>query len=146
MSIFRFLLTPAWLLGIVVVVAGCASAALIEAAAKNDLEQANTILQGQGDVDLNYQNPKGATALMLASYFGHRELAELLLDKGADPNAADNNGWTPLIYAVWNRRAGVIPLLLARGADSNVEVFSGKTVLEFAEERNLKEIAALLSE
>jgi hypothetical protein len=54
--------------------------------------------------------------------FGHRALAEWLLDAGADPNArcggeADE---TALHSAAWNGDAKMVELLLARGADPTI--------------------------
>jgi ankyrin repeat protein len=43
---------------------------------------------------LNLQNTVGGTALMLASQKGHKELVELLLDKGANPNLKSYEGKT----------------------------------------------------
>jgi ankyrin repeat protein len=48
---------------------------------------------------------KGASALVVAVTNAHYELAALLLDKGADPNAAAQ-GWTALHQLTWVRRPG----------------------------------------
>jgi len=39
----------------------------------------------------------GETALMFASWYGHKEVVELLLEKGADVNAKDKLGRTALM-------------------------------------------------
>jgi hypothetical protein len=44
--------------------------------------------------------PPGRTGLHLASTKGHEEVAEILLEAGADPNAKDTLGTTPLQEAV----------------------------------------------
>jgi ankyrin repeat protein len=49
--------------------------------------------------------PGGPSALALAVGSAHYELASLLLDKGADPNAAAQ-GWTPLHHITWLRKPG----------------------------------------
>ncbi|HYR84603.1 MAG TPA: ankyrin repeat domain-containing protein [Terriglobia bacterium] len=52
------------------------------------------------------QRPQGATsALVLAVGSAHYELASVLLDAGADPNAAAQ-GWTALHQVTWVRRSG----------------------------------------
>ena len=50
-------------------------------------------------------DPRGLSALHLAVASRHYELAALLLDKGADPNAA-GPGWTALHHLTWVRRPG----------------------------------------
>src|SRR5204862_1917692 len=47
--------------------------------------------------------PAGTMALVLAITNAHFELASLLLDSGADPNAAEQ-GWTALHQLAWTRR------------------------------------------
>jgi hypothetical protein len=57
------------------------------------------------------------TPLHLAAWQGHVEVARLLLDRGADPNARGEFGSTPLHYAVKHRVDEVVALLLDRGAN-----------------------------
>ena len=49
------------------------------------------------------------------------ELAALVLDYGADPNARNDMGWTPLHYAcqIDSRDEDMVALLLKHGADPN---------------------------
>jgi uncharacterized protein len=79
----------------------------------------------------------GWTALHLAAFFGHREVAALLLDRGADVNARSRNTRfarenTPLHAAAANRQVAVAELLVARGADVNARDGSGFTPLALA--------------
>ena len=56
---------------------------------------------------------------------GHRDVVEVLMDVGADPNKATNGSeyfrrrWTPLLVATWNGHKDVVQLLLNGGADMN---------------------------
>lgn len=63
-----------------------------------------------------------ATPLHLAAEGGHVDVATLLLEAGADPDArAADTDQTPLHRAVVGRHAGMVRLLLARGADPSIE-------------------------
>ncbi|BHF82579.1 hypothetical protein SprV_0802571700 [Sparganum proliferum] len=57
------------------------------------------------------------TPLMFASYHGHRELVELLLDMGADVHATDRNNWTSLHWAAQRGHVDVVCALLKGGAN-----------------------------
>ena len=49
--------------------------------------------------DVNAKNTSGQTPLHYATFYGHKEIAELLIAKGADVNAKNDNGRTPLDLA-----------------------------------------------
>jgi ankyrin repeat protein len=44
----------------------------------------------------------GETPLLLAATFGHTATAAYLLERGADPRTAENDGDTPLHWAAYN--------------------------------------------
>jgi ankyrin repeat protein len=98
--------------------------------------------------------PEGSTPLHWAVADWDRELTELLLEHGADPNATDNNGHTPLLAAVESSTGEgsldvnrtVIRLLLEAGADPNVSDRNGTSLLRHAIRVGSIELtAALLS-
>lgn len=51
------------------------------------------------DVDVNYQNNQGATALILATYNNHFDIVKLLIEAGADVKLKDNLGFRAINYA-----------------------------------------------
>uniref|UniRef100_A0A0G4G1N7 Uncharacterized protein n=1 Tax=Chromera velia CCMP2878 TaxID=1169474 RepID=A0A0G4G1N7_9ALVE len=56
-------------------------------------------------------------ALHIACREGRPELAEILVDGGAEVNAVTNLGLTPLYYAAQRGHAGIVKFLLTRDAD-----------------------------
>lgn len=62
----------------------------------------------------------GKTALHFAACEKFAEIVQLLLEKGADPNARDNEGRTPLAYACLWGRLNNVKLLLEHGAEKTV--------------------------
>jgi ankyrin repeat protein len=87
---------------------------------------------------------EGATPLMRAAKVSDTTVIQLLLDKGADPNARLRNQTTPLmIAAARSARSGgpesatieTMRLLLARGADVNAVNDNGETALHVAVSR-----------
>jgi ankyrin repeat protein len=111
---------------------------LMYAARQGALGAARTLADGGADV--NATNPDNATALILAIINGHYDVADMLLDKGADPDVADVVGMTALYAAIdmrtlpWHqgrpapKASGtlepldVVKKLLARGADPNARL------------------------
>ena len=61
-----------------------------------------TVLLDAG-VPVDEALPDGTTALLLAAINAHYEMASVLLDRGANPNA-DGQGWTALHQIAWSRR------------------------------------------
>ena len=78
-------------------------------------------------VDVNAQNEYGYTALMAAAVKGHKEIVELLLDKGANVNlkvTVDKQGFkvfsvTPLYIAALAGQTEVTEFLISKGARVN---------------------------
>jgi len=74
--------------------------ALINAINRDDLNQVRTILDADREL-VHQRDELGATALHYATLSGHREVAQLLLDRGAGINTRDNRfGATPTGWAI----------------------------------------------
>ena len=73
--------------------------------------------------------PGGMTPLLFAARDGRLEAAKVLIDAGADLNAADPNGITPLLMALTNGEIAVAQLLVDRGADPNAVDWYGRRPL-----------------
>jgi ankyrin repeat protein len=71
---------------------------LMYAARENSLDAGRALVKG--GAGLNFTDPDGATALVIAIINAHYEFAALLLDAGADPNIVDNDAGMGALYAV----------------------------------------------
>jgi hypothetical protein len=94
----------------------------------------------------NQHSGDGFTGLGYARFFGHADLARLLLDGGADPSLAARNPLrvAPLHSAVATGNPAVVELLLASGANPNAEEGSGMTPLHTAAGHGNRQVIALL--
>ena len=86
----------------------------------------------------------GSTLLDYAASDGHKDIAELLLEHGADVNAEDRFGFRPLHWAAHYGHKDVAELLLANGADMNPQEWQGLTPLHWAALEGHKDVAELL--
>jgi uncharacterized protein len=65
---------------------------------------------------------------------GHFSVAEFLLQSGANPNMADNEGRTPLLWACMMGHPGVVELLVRNKADKKSADKKGNTPAKLAED------------
>ena len=73
---------------------------MIEAVKLGDLERVRAMLASDGRL-ASQRDESGATPLHYATLNGHRQIAELLLERGADINSADSQfGATPTGWAI----------------------------------------------
>jgi ankyrin repeat protein len=93
--------------------------AFMFAARVGDLSSATLLIAAGADV--NDTDAWGVSALVLAAHSGFRELAENLLEHGADPNATAA-GFSALHIAIMRRDERLAGALLARGADPNARL------------------------
>ena len=114
--------------------------ALHMAARQGSVESVEALLDGGADINQRSAGDR-ITPINIATLNGHFDLANLLLDKGADPNLAEDNGVTPLyaaINCVWAPKAlypqprayeqqretylDLMSALLDKGADPNARL------------------------
>ena len=106
---------------------------LLKAAQKGKVEEVRKLLAEGANPNAyaNYQ-PKGLvdghTALMFTD---NLEIAQLLVDAGADVNAVDDVGWTALMWAWKPKQLEKVKWLIAHGANVNYDR-SGDTPLTLA--------------
>ncbi len=91
--------------------------ALLFTAQQGNVESAK-ILLGAG-ADVNDTAPIGMSALVVAAYSDHAGMGQLLLEEGADPDAA-GAGYTALHAAILRGNLEFVEALLAHGANPNL--------------------------
>jgi ankyrin repeat protein len=85
---------------------------------------------------VNSENMEGYTPLHRAAQFGHLEIMDMLLERGADVNRQDVLGATALHYASWSSNEALMPRLLQAGARLNISDNLGMTPLHWAAARS----------
>lgn len=120
--------------------------------------EAVTALLNAG-ADPEASNHNGATvssfgALSWAAYHGSADMAELLLQAGADPDPDGGHpdtrvrgyggGWRPVAVAAGEGHTEIVQVLLAVGADPNPENEQGVSALELAARQGHAGIAQLI--
>ena len=98
------------------------STPLLFAARVGDIASVSVLLAAGADA--NDSLPDGTSALVLAAHSGHGDVAALLLDKGADPNAFAT-GYTALHAAVLRSDVALVKALLAHGVDPDMRMARG---------------------
>ncbi|MBI3583502.1 MAG: ankyrin repeat domain-containing protein [Nitrospinae bacterium] len=89
-------------------------------------------------------NLSKTTSLTNMAQWGKTEIVKLLLEKGANPDAQDEQGWTALLWAAKENYPDIARLLLDKGANLNAKNRFGETALKLAKKNNHKEMIELL--
>ncbi|OGB84479.1 hypothetical protein A3F66_00275 [candidate division TM6 bacterium RIFCSPHIGHO2_12_FULL_32_22] len=94
-----------------------------------------------GDIDgvrrvlddiINARDSECNTPLLVALMNKHFDIANLLIDRGADINASDKDGFSPLIYAVLSEEIPLTRKLIELGANVNQQLTTGENPLYLA--------------
>ncbi|KAI3366684.1 hypothetical protein L3Q82_009354, partial [Scortum barcoo] len=88
--------------------------------------------------DVNRTLEGGRKPLHLAADFGHTEVVEFLISKGADVNAPDKYGITPLLCACFENHLSCVKVLLEKGADKDKKGPDGLSAFDAAECNDIK--------
>jgi|SRR5579885_93854 len=111
--------------------------------AKNAQDVQDALKKG-ADINFHAQGPLGETPLIDSIMKGKMDVFTALLNLGADPNAANNEGVTPLMIAVKMNNEDMVKALLAKKADKTKKDKSGYTAMRYAQENKLTSMVQLL--
>jgi uncharacterized protein len=101
---------------------------LVKAASKEDLIEVAKLLQSGADANV-VDRLTDLSALAAAAQNGNRDLINILLSAGANPNLTNKRGETPLMYLGDNTTTDMIQQFLAAGVDINARDKTGGTAL-----------------
>ncbi|MEZ0261677.1 MAG: ankyrin repeat domain-containing protein [Alphaproteobacteria bacterium] len=106
----------------------------------------DSMLEKYGDAILHGQHkPGGSTPLGYAANYGHRDLAEKFIKRGADVNQGDFDNFTPLMSASWHTsNVETAQLLLDHGAIIDCEDAYGHTPRMVAQENKMESVIAAI--
>ena len=115
--------------------------ALREAACANDQALVQTLLDA--GIDIDQKTEPDMTALRVVAASGKLEMANFLLDRGADINSRNAQG-TILNWAAWVQHTELVLFLLDRGADVSADNEEHGTPLYWAARHANMEMAKAL--
>ncbi|HEY8929310.1 MAG TPA: ankyrin repeat domain-containing protein [Mucilaginibacter sp.] len=120
---------------------------LFEASAAGRFDVVANLVHAHPDA-INFYAEDGFTPLGLACYFGHYEIAQYLVLKGADVNMPSNNGFS--VYPLHSAAAGdytqIARMLIENNALVNVKQQAGATALHSAAQNGNIDLLILLLE
>src|SRR4051794_18849880 len=103
------------------------AAQLVDAIKAGNVQAVRSLISQK--VDVNAPIADSSTPLHWAVQQNNLEIAKLLLDAGAKPEAATRYNITPLSLACTNGNAAMIERLLKAGVDANSKSEDGQTAL-----------------
>ncbi|MCF6767592.1 ankyrin repeat domain-containing protein [Thiotrichales bacterium 19S11-10] len=119
------------------------SKALLEAVLEKELNTVKRLLQ-LPEIDINYQNEDGETALHYAAENNNPEILDQLLEKKADVSKKDKFGDTALHRASHLGNLEAVRQLLEKGSDVNALNKDDETPLHLSVYSNREEVVGLL--
>ncbi|KAJ8675597.1 hypothetical protein QAD02_011383 [Eretmocerus hayati] len=91
------------------------------------------IILSTNKIKVDFVDENGMTPLQHACYKGSKDIVEMLIDHGADPNKCDHpHQYTPLHFAALSGNADLCQLLLSAGAKSSALNSVGRTPSQMA--------------
>ena len=102
------------------------------------------LLEKGANPNIHSNNQFKVAPIHSACSISNYEIAELLINNGANVNSRQLQSYTPLHSTAHNGKVELSKLLLKNGADVNAKADDGKTPLSMALERGFKETSDLI--
>jgi len=111
-------------------------------AGKGDLGEIKKLVECEG-LDVKMRNSEGFGLLHAAAMFGHTELVEYLLSKGADPNIQTFGPlYAPIHSASYGGHLETVKCLVKHGANTKLKNYRSETPKETAARQNHSQVVA----
>jgi uncharacterized protein len=107
-------------------------------------DAAEALIDAGADLEAVSRNGMGVRPLNSSAAGRHDDVSRLLVERGADVNAAQEQGFTPLHAAAQNGDADLVAVFLAAGADKDARLDDGRTAADVALEAGHEALAELL--
>ena len=142
MGIYRMTLVFLLIMALTV---GVQADSLHEAVKKRDIETVRLLIKTGADLNA-WDRTDGWTPLHMAVYHGYTDIAEILVNAGANVDGKDQYNNAPLHYGALLGRKDTVRLLIDKGADVNIKGSDGIIPLHSAISKDHLETAKLLIE
>lgn len=113
----------------------------LTASQDGDIETIKSLID---EIDINYQDARGQTALHFSAMRRHYDIASLLVSKGCNLNLKNVYDKTPLMAAASVGMNEIVNLLINEGANLDFQDVRGHTALNSAAYYSLDGVAELL--
>ena len=90
---------------------------LCEASSKGDVEEIKHLLSIEVNPNCSKARGTKGTPLYYAALYRNKDVVQLLMKAGADPNKLNATGESPLLYAAYRSYPDLVKLLIENGAD-----------------------------
>jgi uncharacterized protein len=118
---------------------------IFEALKSDDLESFKEIIR-KNIVDINSLNTNGNSLLIDSIILGSSKIRDYLLEKGANIDLANSEGFTPLMMATSINQIQTVQILINKGAILDKKNEFGDTALHIAIKKEYENIAIILIE
>ncbi|KML40268.1 ankyrin repeat domain-containing protein [Cytobacillus firmus] len=120
------------------------SLVLLTAAENGDLECLKSCIES--GININLQDKKKRTAILIASINQHYDLVHFLAESGADINLQDQTSLNPFLYGCIHGDLKLVKMMISAGADINLLTrFGGVGLTPACEKGHLEVVRELLT-